>query len=644
MSGTFASLNKGGGAAACPAPMTRAALLALRASNSLRPECPYIITDHVQNRLVAGTTITLRAVSANELSEQVEVNTTYDNEAWAGIYDIDRALVLELTDNRGNVAKGFSGVEVANFDWGNAAYTNVRVDQSTLTVTYGAGAPIANVEVLSGSSLNLTGFTGSLTHARIHTVAIVNFTNANGTWRYSEWKNSCNFNATGYTGGGDSYYNEFDSCSVNLTGQTGAVYFRNSELSQGSYTISGANAFGIGSCNFQGQSVSRPATGGAVTLTQCSSRATGTIANVGTGALNMTGTQNDGTVSAPGTGATTANYCTLGQSAVITNSGAGALTATRATLVGGSANITADAGSNAAINVTDCEVYSSGTIRIVGAVAGGALNVSATRVESTSFIYKRHTGALNVTQSMLTGSSGIDAQSGNRSYTVTRLSMSDMARATFTGTGAVTDNIADWHIHSRGQVSISCSGPANSILYGEVAGLSGSLTFSGTTGSQNVRLLKCDDGSISFANCTGNTAAAICSARGAGNITFSGITTARDYSYLDCSNLGTIVLNQATGAGSVSVVNVSARGTYTHSGTAGAADRITVTQGALAHNGGNLLYCTKTLAGTLRTGNFNHRNIVHSINTSRTLTAANNDRAEYIGLAPAAYTGTGILI
>ena len=115
--------------------MTRAALLTLRATGQLRTECPYIITDHVQNRLVAGTTITMRAVAANELSEQVEVNTTYDNEAWAGIYDIDRALVLELTDNRGNVAKGFNGTEVASR---NAPSTIAKKGSSNPLIDSGA--------------------------------------------------------------------------------------------------------------------------------------------------------------------------------------------------------------------------------------------------------------------------------------------------------------------------------------------------------------------------------------------------------------------------------------------------------------------------------------------------------------------------
>ncbi|MGB2788235.1 MAG: hypothetical protein WBC13_02795, partial [Dokdonella sp.] len=86
----------------CPAPMTRAALIALRDAGRLSKDCDYVITDHVQGRLVAGTTIHLQAVDASTLSENVSVKTTYDNIAWLGIYDIDTGLVTYLQDNLSN--------------------------------------------------------------------------------------------------------------------------------------------------------------------------------------------------------------------------------------------------------------------------------------------------------------------------------------------------------------------------------------------------------------------------------------------------------------------------------------------------------------------------------------------------------------
>lgn len=73
---------------------------------------------------------------------------------------------------------------------------------------------------------------------------------------------------------------------------------------------------------------------------------------------------------------------------------------------------------------------------------------------------------MSVTQSKPgQGSSAIDAQSGNRSYTVTRMNMRAVSRLTMTGTGAVTDTISDIDMGVRGNITISCSGAANSILY-----------------------------------------------------------------------------------------------------------------------------------------------------------------------------------
>ena len=69
----------GGGGSTCPAPMTRADLLTLRAASGLSTECVYTITDYNVGRLGAGTLIQLHATSASTLSENASVLTTYDN-------------------------------------------------------------------------------------------------------------------------------------------------------------------------------------------------------------------------------------------------------------------------------------------------------------------------------------------------------------------------------------------------------------------------------------------------------------------------------------------------------------------------------------------------------------------------------------
>ena len=59
--------------------------------------------------------------------------------------------------------------------------------------------------------------------------------------------------------------------------------------------------------------------------------------------------------------------------------------------------------------------------------------------------------------------------------------MSEAARATMTGTGAVTDVINDLVLQNRGGLIISCSGAANALNYNSISGLSAQITLSGTT-------------------------------------------------------------------------------------------------------------------------------------------------------------------
>lgn len=77
-----------GGGSTCPAPMTRADLLTLRAASGLSTECVYTITDYVVGTLGAGTRIQLHATSATTLSENASVLTTFDNEAWTGTHTL----------------------------------------------------------------------------------------------------------------------------------------------------------------------------------------------------------------------------------------------------------------------------------------------------------------------------------------------------------------------------------------------------------------------------------------------------------------------------------------------------------------------------------------------------------------------------
>lgn len=634
----------------CPAPMTRAALLALRAAGGLSKDCDYVITDHIQGRLVAGTTIHMQAIDASTLSMAVAVDTIYDNVAWSGIYDIDRALVLELTDNRGNVARGFNGSEVANFDWGNAAYTNVRVEQSTLTVTYGAPALITNVRIHEGSIVTLTGFTGTLNHFEVGIVSSLNLSNANGSWRYGKVLENSNFNASGYTGGGDSYYFEIsDASSVNISAASAQINFRTSDLHAMTLNMAGvlAAATTFLGCDLWQSTVSKAGTGLA-NITRLRMHGNSTLALNSNNSFNITNSViEDGSSVTHATGvagALTITGSDVKQQSNITHSGAGALNVTR-NLLAGNSNITIDAASNVATTLSDNFVQGNATLRVIGATATGTFNVAASEILGSSFIYKRHAGNLSVGRAYLSGQSRIDAQSGNRNYSFNQINGRSVSRITMTGAGAgITDSLNDIDMAERGVLSISCSGPANSVNYCTIAGLSGQLLLSGTTGSQSINRLKIADGSINIANCTANTGMVLCTAMDAGNITCSGMTAAKSLQYLQAENRSSIVISNSTGGGTITGVKVSAGGSYTVSGAAAGADSVDVSGGAVSHNGGSLTRLVKRLAGTLTTGNFNHSNIVHMMPTGRTLTAANTNRGEYVGLAPGAYAAGGILV
>jgi len=634
----------------CPNPMTRLSLIALRNAGQLQTGCHYTITDHVQGQLVAGTTIQMHAVSASELSENVSVNTTYDNDAWRGIYDIDRALVLELTDSRMNTCTGFNGIEVSNFDWGNIAYYGNRIENATFTVTIGNAVSVQNNDIRN-ATVNLTGFTGQFYWNRVHTAAIWNLTNANGTWRYNEVKNGGSLNMSGYLGGGDNYYNEFDGCTFNFTGLTGASGFRQNEVLGSSWTISGSGTCTITSCNFVQQSITRNATFGSITLNLCTSRESGSISVTGTGALSMTGTQNNGSVQLQSTGALsmtgtqnngsvqlqstgalTVNYSRLEQSSVFRNSGTAPLTIARTTSDGANSSIYTDAGSATTMTVTDCVLESSGLIRVVGAVGGGNFSVSGTRVASSSYIYKRNTGSLSVSGSEIIGASGLDAQSGTRSYIFNRIRMSEAARATLTGTGAVTDSVNEMVLQNRGGLNITCSGAANTLNYNFVSGLSGQITLSGTTGGQVVQRTHCIDATFTLANCTAVMTHDLNQFHQAGNCTVSNLSVAKPLTYCRTENASISVTG--TVAGSITRINARNGSSVNISGTTGTVNQVDVSGGSVTINGGvshfNLF---KTMGGTLTTGNFTTSNIAHHSSVSKTLTANNTSRADYLGVA-----------
>lgn len=614
----------------CVVQITRTNLIALRNAVSLEKGCHYLVTDHVQGRLVAGTQIMLHAISANMLSESAIVLTTYDNEAWTGIYDLDRGLVLELKDNRNNIARGFNGNEVSNFDWGNTAYSSNLVDNSTLTVTYGSTVQVYGNKIVN-ATLNLTGFTGQFYWNRVHTAANWNLTNANGTWRYNEVKNGGNLNMLGYLGGGDNYYNEFDGCSFNFTGQTGACGFRQNEVLSSSWTISGAGTCTITNNNFVQQSISRLTGTGNITLNLCSSRESGSINITGTGALSMKCVQNNGSIQIQSTGNLTITYSRLEQSSVFRNSGTAQMTITRTVSDGANSSIYTDAGSSTIVSVTDCIIESSGLIRVVGAVGGGNFTVNSTRVASASYIYKRHTGSLTITQSELTGSSGIDMQSGTRNYTLTRITMGEVSRFTGTGTGTATDVFNEVVLTYRGAITVSCSGLANTVNYVTVNGLNGSMVISGTSGSKTINRIKLFDGSLTISNNSNAATFVLFTISDLGSVTIQSQPSGTTIQYVDVSNGSSMTINK-TGAGNIQYVTIRNNATANITAGALAITKLDVEQGVFNCSGGTINNVSKKMQSTFTVTGGTQTNVSHWTTTSKTTAVTNTSRADYLGL------------
>jgi len=156
----------------CPAPMTRAALLALRNAGDLQTGCHYIVTNYNRGN-VGAATILLHATDASTLSMAVHVQTVHDGVAWEGRYDIDTARLVELRDNLGNVVVGRYGTEVDRFPWGSTRVTETVVEHANLYLDAAPAITVRKVRVLNGALLDLRGASGSFQNSTVDTGALI---------------------------------------------------------------------------------------------------------------------------------------------------------------------------------------------------------------------------------------------------------------------------------------------------------------------------------------------------------------------------------------------------------------------------------------------------------------------------------------
>jgi hypothetical protein len=625
-----------------PIDLTRTQLIALRAAAQLRQSQHYLITDHVQGRLLAGTTILLHAISNNELSESVVVNTTYDNEGWFGLYNIDTALVTELRDNRSNIAKGIGGTEVANFDWGNVNITNCIVDNATWTTTIGSALLRDGLKVIENAILITTGAVlGDLTNTTIAKSATVNLTAASLSIRRSLISGtSTSLNAATHTSGGVINHTKIEDGSVVNISNTSSSFSTDkvtilktstiafSGVTTGALSITNTDIFAstinklnlslttsISGSKIYNSTISH--TTGTITLTAVIMEQSATIAkNTNTGILSIS------------------NSSVLKNSS-ITHSGLSTMNINR-TIVDRVSNITLASGSNGAVAITDVLVDGNSSVQKTATSSAGTLSVTGgTNVLSASNVFCRGTGNLSISQCSVNGSSTIStAGISTRNYIVTRVIQGSVSGINLQGTGiGINDNIQDSTLNSRGRITMSATGAvANSITSSVVYGANGIIQITGGSSGQTVQECKADSALISISNCTATQVHNFISARTGGTVSLTNLTVVKQCTNIDTYQQGVINVS-GTVAGNISNVVCFNLGQVNISGTAGAITGVLAEQGVVAINGGaSHNRIIKKMTGTLTTGNFNQTNIIAITPNNVTCTAANTNRATYLGV------------
>lgn len=613
--------------------MNRATLVGLRNAGYLIPWRSYEITDHVQWQLVAGTTVTLLATWPSELSHDARVNTTYDNTSRFWLYDVDTALVYHLRDNRANDVTDTTGVQIANFDWANVNINGNIIKQSwQWTKTIGSTAPVNRNIIDQSGNLNTTGFTGQLNDNKFTSNAQVNFTNANGTRRTNEWKNAVVFNASGYTGTGDNYYNEFDACNINFSTKTWLVTLRNNELSNVTLSLAWASSFSLQQSDLTQESITQNGGSWITAISYLTSRFGGAITHTGAGNMSITSTENNGTIQLQSTGSLTVNFSRLEASTTIRNSGTATMIVQRSTFDGVGSQAYTDPASATVVSISDTTSEWWAIIRVIGATANaGTLTLqSGCYLGSNSYIYKRHTGSLTVWQCFLTQSAGIDIQSGDCNYTTSRF---NWRNGTFTGTatGAVTVTLNDSEAYSRWSFVFSGAYTwPNFIQFCTVKGLSGLMRIIWTSANQNIQRTDCIEGQFTVNNCSVAMTHDLNVVNAVGTVTMTWLAVNKQMSY--CVVWAGCSMNiTGTVAGWLTRISTSVNSSVNISWTCGSVTSASAEMWGIVFNGGathsSVLHKWSWI---LTTGNFNAASVIHISSNNRNMTANNTARSEYL--------------
>jgi hypothetical protein len=258
-------------------------------------------------------------------------------------------------------------------------------------------------------------------------------------------------------------------------------------------------------------------------------------------------------------------------------------------------------------------------------------------LSSNAFIFLGGLGNLTVNACTLSQSSRINQTStSDRNYQITRVTGSEVAQISLTGTGVgIADAITDTNITSRAIVSLGATGAvANSVLYSDIKGISGSVSIVGTSSAQTVQRLTVMNGQFNVTNCTAASTHDFNSVATGSSVSVSGLTVVKNLVQCSADTGGTINVS-GTVAGQLTYLRASDAGSINVSGTCGTVTRASAEGGGTINFTGGAAHnqVSKKNVGSFTTNNFNQDNVLCWTTAPVTATAANSNRATYLGLS-----------
>lgn len=590
--------------------MTRAALIALRDASGLSKDCDYVITDHVQGRLVAGTTIHLQAVDANTLSENVSVKTTYDNEAWQGLYNIDTGIVFYLADNFGNTVRGTQ--DVTAFDWGNPNYQRNTINGCFITYTYGNTATVQYLNA-TNASIDLTGYAGNISHLDV-IGSTVTLTGSSVRFFRCNFSYSTNANFTGTTDTGVLSRWSINASTLNFSGSTtnftSLVTVRAHVASWSMTNVTGGVLSGSG-LDISNSTLNFTDGIGTFTVSNNSTIESGAIINFSAGNLTITRTTvaSGSTIQVGGSNTSVLFSSSHVKSAQLINNGAGALRFINADISSGTA-LNVAAGSSCALTLRNTRLSDSADLLIAATAIGNAITFNNCTIGVSQFISVTGTRSLTANDSIMNSST-----------------------MTLSGSGAVTDTITKLTMSSDANITLSNSGAANMIGTMTIFGEFSTFSVSGTSGSGTYNRMALLYGRYIETNVPTAKSVVIARIENTGVVNMLGAPAGYQLRNVTVGQNAVLNINK-TGIGDSQYINIL-RGTLNINGAAGSIEDVTIETGGsgiLNINGGSVSGVTKKMNSTFTINGGTQSNVHHWTTVSKTTSTNNTNAIDHLGI------------